>query len=92
MPYALFADHVKVSSAFATKAEVWKHASDSGLVEEVASTEEDPPLRNLNAGFTIKECAVDLSIATATKAMGKTGLQQTMQPASVNPRWVAASS
>lgn len=64
MPYALFSNAVQVSHAFRTKAEVWKHAADSGLVIEVSSSEEDPPRRILAKGYTIDVSAPDLA-ATA---------------------------
>jgi hypothetical protein len=70
MPYALFSDTVKVSQAFRTKAEVWKHAADSGLVIEVSSSEEDPPRRILAMGYTIDASAPDMTDAAARSERG----------------------
>jgi hypothetical protein len=70
MPYALFSNAVQVSQAFRTKAEVWKHAADSGLVIEVSSSEEDPPRRTLAMGYTIDASAPDIADAAARSDRG----------------------
>lgn len=59
MPYALFSNSVKVSKAFPSKSDVWRHAAESGLVMEVGSGEEDPPRRILDMGYAIHECTAD---------------------------------
>ncbi|QUS39512.1 hypothetical protein RPMA_12215 [Tardiphaga alba] len=59
MPYALFSNAVKVSKSFSNKADVWRHAADSGLVMEIGSGEEDPPRQILDMGYTIQECGAD---------------------------------
>jgi len=35
MPYALFSQDAKISKAYPTEAEVWKHAARNGLVVDV---------------------------------------------------------
>ena len=40
MPYALFSNDAKLSKAYPTEADVWKVASKSGLVVDVATDEE----------------------------------------------------
>ena len=42
MPYALFSNDAKLSKAYPTEADVWKHARLSGLLVDVA-TEDDTP-------------------------------------------------
>ena len=37
MPYALFSNDAKLSKAYPTEADVWKHARLSGLVVDVAT-------------------------------------------------------
>jgi len=60
MPYALFCQDSKISRAFPTEAEVWKHAADNGLVVDVAADEESPsPKRVLDKDYVIRECAAD---------------------------------
>lgn len=59
MPYALFSSSAKVSKAFPNKSDVWQHAAESGLVQEVGLGEEDPPRRILDMGYDIHECAPD---------------------------------
>lgn len=59
MPYALFANSTKVSKAFASKSDVWRHAEESGLVTEVGLGEEDPPRRILDMDYRIEQCAPD---------------------------------
>jgi hypothetical protein len=36
MPYALFCQEAKISKAYPTKADLWKHASENGLVVDVS--------------------------------------------------------
>lgn len=60
MPYALFCDDAKISKAYRTEAEVWKHASENGLVVDVASDAEHPtPRRILDNEYEIRPCAED---------------------------------
>ncbi|UZE51690.1 hypothetical protein [Rhodopseudomonas sp. P2A-2r] len=89
MSYALFSNTVQVSQAFRTKAEVWKHAADSGLVIEVSSAEEDPPRRILAKGYTIDACAPDIA---AGPAVGALSLAPIITGCSVNQPSAAAAS
>jgi hypothetical protein len=60
MPYALFSEDAKISKAYDTEAEVWKHAAENGLVTDVASDAEKPtPRRILDNGYEIRPCAGD---------------------------------
>jgi hypothetical protein len=60
MPYALFCQDVKISRAYPTEADVWTHASENGLVVDVASTEEQPtPQRELDNEYEIRPCGAD---------------------------------
>ena len=60
MPYALFCQDTKISRAFPTKADVWKHASENGLVVDLSSDEENPsPKRVIDNGYSIRKCAAD---------------------------------
>jgi len=68
MPYALYSNDFKISKAFATKAEVWQHAAETGLVMDVSSREEDPPRRILNLGYAIHACTPDAPEASAEQA------------------------
>jgi len=43
MPYALFSNDAKLSKAYPTEADVWKIASKSGLVVDVAAEEKNAP-------------------------------------------------
>lgn len=61
MPYALFANSTKVSKAYPSKSDVWRHAEESGLVTDVGLGEEDPPRRILDMDYAIHECAPDLA-------------------------------
>ena len=57
MPYALFSKDAKLSKAYPTEADVWKHARHSGLVVDVVSEEEKaPPQPVLDADYEIKLC------------------------------------
>ena len=42
MPYALFSNEAKLSKAYPTEADVWKHARQSGLVVDEVSEDETP--------------------------------------------------
>jgi hypothetical protein len=89
MSYALFSDTVKVSPAFRSKAEVWNHAADSGLVIEVSSSEEDPPRRILAKGYTIDAFGPDVM---ERPAVGDHVLAPMMTGCSVNPPSAAVAS
>jgi hypothetical protein len=92
MSYALFSNDVKVSKAFPTKSEVWQHASDSGLVIEVGSREEDPPRRILDMGYAIHDCGPDKSETSQAPGMSEREISQLIAACSVNPRSAAAAS
>jgi hypothetical protein len=51
MPYALFENDDQLSRAFATEAEVWKHADEAGLVSD------DNGRPALEDNYVIKPCA-----------------------------------
>lgn len=89
MSYALFSNTIKVSQAFRTKAEVWKHAADIGLVIEVSSSEEDPPRRILATGYTIDACAPDIADGPT---VGERSLAPVMTSCSLNQPSAAAAS
>jgi hypothetical protein len=60
MPYALFSNEAKLSKAYPTEADVWKHARLSGLVIDVASEEEKAaPRPVLDNDYEIKPCRPD---------------------------------
>lgn len=60
MPYALFSEDAKISKAYPTRADVWKHAADNGLVVDITSDENKPaPKRILDSGYTIRPCRPD---------------------------------
>jgi hypothetical protein len=61
MAYALFCDDAKISKAYPTEAEVWKHAAENELVVDVASDDEHTPKRILDNGYTIRPCPPDRS-------------------------------
>ena len=57
MPYALFCHEAKLSKAYPTEADVWKHARKSGLVVDVTSDEGKPaPRPVLENDYEIKPC------------------------------------
>jgi len=60
MPYALFDHDVKVSKAYPTQDDVWRHASETGLVVDKVSEEEsnDPP-PVLDNGYQIRPCGAE---------------------------------
>jgi hypothetical protein len=60
MPYALFSNDAKLSKAYPTEADVWKHAQKSGLVVDATSDEEKPtPRPVLDNDYEIKPCPPD---------------------------------
>jgi hypothetical protein len=60
MPYALFSSDAKLSKAYPTEADVWKHARKSGLVVDVATDEEKAaPRPVLDNDYEIKPCPLD---------------------------------
>jgi hypothetical protein len=60
MPYALFSKEAKLSKAYPTEADVWKHARLSGLVVD-AATEDDKaaPRPVLDNDYEIRPCRAD---------------------------------
>lgn len=60
MPYALFSNDAKLSKAYPTEADVWKHARKSGLVVDVVSDQTKPmPRPVLDNDYEIKPCPAD---------------------------------
>ena len=60
MPYALFCNDAKLSKAYPTEADVWKHARKSGLVVDVVSENEIPtPRPVLDNDYEIRPCEPD---------------------------------
>ena len=61
MPYALFCNEAKLSKAYPTEADVWKHANDSGLVVDIVSNNDDTPAARpvLDYDYQIKSCQPD---------------------------------
>ena len=60
MPYALFSNDAKLSKAYPTEADVWKHARQSGLVVDVMSEEEKAaPRPVLDNDYEIRPCRAD---------------------------------
>ena len=61
MPYALFCNDAKLSKAYPTEADVWKHANDSGLVVDVVSDDDEAPAPRpvLDYDYEIKACQPD---------------------------------
>ena len=60
MPYALFSNDAKLSKAYPTEADVWKHARQSGLVVDVATEGDKPaPRPVLDNDYEIKPCRPD---------------------------------
>ena len=57
MPYALFSNDAKLSKAYPTEADVWKHARKSGLVVDVKSETDKPtPRPVLDNDYEIRPC------------------------------------
>jgi hypothetical protein len=64
MAYALFSGDDKISRSFETKAELWEHADENGLVVEVDPPEGgDAPRRVLDQDYQIRECRSDTAPA-----------------------------
>jgi hypothetical protein len=60
MPYALFCDDAKVSKAYPSEADVWKHARESGLVVDVVTeARKATPRPVLDNDYEIRPCALD---------------------------------
>ncbi|KIZ47611.1 hypothetical protein [Rhodopseudomonas palustris] len=60
MPYALFCDDAKVSKTYPTKDNVWEHAKESGLVIDIAPTDDKPTSSQaLDNGYEIRACRPD---------------------------------
>lgn len=60
MPYALFSKDVKLSKAYPSEADVWKHARETGLVVDVVSDgQKSHPKRVLDHDYEIRECQPD---------------------------------
>lgn len=60
MPYALFCHEAKLSKAYPTEADVWKHARHSGLVVDAVSEEENAaPRPVLDNDYEIRPCQPD---------------------------------
>ncbi len=60
MPYALFSNDAKLSKAYPTEADVWKHARQSGLVVDVVSRAGKSGLQPvLDNDYEIKPCRPD---------------------------------
>lgn len=63
MAYALFSGDDKISRSFETKAELWKHADENGLVVDVDPPEGGPPRRVLDQDYQVRECRSDATLA-----------------------------
>lgn len=60
MPYALFCDDAQLSKAYPTEADVWKLASQSGLVIDVEAQNSRPtPRRILDNAYEIRPCQAE---------------------------------
>ena len=60
MPYALFCDDAKLSKSYPTEADVWKLASESGLVTDVEAQDGKPaPRRVLDNDYEIRPCQAE---------------------------------
>lgn len=60
MPYALFCSDAKLSKAYPTEADVWKHARQSGLIVDMVSDEEsETPRPVLDYDYEVKACQPD---------------------------------
>jgi hypothetical protein len=60
MPYALFDDDVKISNAYPSEQEVWKHAKENGLVvDRIAEEETTKPHLVLDKEYEIRPCQAD---------------------------------
>jgi hypothetical protein len=57
MPYALFCNDAKLSKAYPSEADVWTLARKSGLVIDVASSEDKlTPVPTLDNDYAIRPC------------------------------------
>lgn len=92
MPYALFANTAKVSRAYPTKSEVWRHAEESGLVTDVGLGEEDPPRRILDMDYDIRECAPDAAEQASEDGLSEHDISQMIAACRVNRPSAAAAS
>jgi hypothetical protein len=60
MPYALFSRDDKLSKAYPTEADVWRHARLSGLVVDAVSEEYDAaPRPVLDNDYEVRPCHPD---------------------------------
>ena len=60
MPYALFSNDDKLSKAYPTEADVWRHARLSGLVVDTVSEEENAdPRPVLDNDYEVRPCDPD---------------------------------
>lgn len=60
MPYALFSNEAKLSKAYPTEADVWKHARLNGLVvDAVTEDEKAAPRPVLDNDYEIRPCRPD---------------------------------
>jgi hypothetical protein len=60
MPYALFCNESKLSKAYPTEADVWRHALHSGLVVDAVSDQvKRAPRPVLDNDYEIKPCRPD---------------------------------
>ena len=59
MAYALFSNDAKLSKAYPTEADVWKHARKSGLVIDVMSDDDRGPRPVLDNDYEIRPCRPD---------------------------------
>jgi len=91
MPYALFANAVKISKAFPAKSDVWHHAEEAGLVTELGLGEEDPPRRILDMGYAIRECPAD-SAEAHVGGMSEDDISQMIAACRANPPSANAAS
>ena len=92
MPYALFANTTKVSEGFSSKADVWRHAEQSGLVAEFGLGEEDPPRRILDMDYAISECSPEAVERGARPGMSEHEIAQMIAACRVNPPSATAAS
>jgi hypothetical protein len=60
MPYALFDGDAKISRAYPSEQDVWKHAEENGLVVDDISYEEDAKSHLvLDKDYEIRKCQPD---------------------------------
>ena len=72
MAYALFCQDSKISRSYQTWAEVWEHASDSGLVVDLPAKEESKtPKQILSNDYEIRSCASDPDEKPDEKTLNK---------------------